>query len=72
MASSPFLDPGTDVVGMAHGRHDAERGADERASHLCNQFLTRVRFGAERTRVVTVKAGCMTGPMDVIVMPISA
>src|SRR6266567_4149430 len=63
MASSPLLEPGTDVVGMAHGRHDAERGADERARHLGNQLLARVGFAAERTRVVAVKAGCMTGPM---------
>src|ERR1700716_2558976 len=70
MASSPLLQPGTDVVRVTHGRHDTQRDAYERARHLCNQFLTRVGFGAERTRVVTVKAGCMTGPMRL--MPISA
>ena len=48
---------------MAHGRHDAERGADERARHLRDQFLERVLFRAERTGVVAVEAGGMTGPM---------
>ena len=36
MASSPLLQPRTDVVRVTHGGHDTQRGADERARHLGN------------------------------------
>ena len=34
--------PRTDIVGVAHGRRDAERSANERAGHLGDQFLAGI------------------------------
>jgi hypothetical protein len=70
MASSPLLNPGTDVVGVAHGWHDAERGADERACHFGDQLFARVRFRAERPGEIATEPGGGSAPMTV--MPISA
>ena len=38
------LEPGTDVVGVAHGRHDAELGTNEGTRHFGDQLFARVRF----------------------------
>ena len=39
---SQHLQPGTDVVGVAHGRHDTERGTNERTRHFGDQLFARV------------------------------
>ena len=49
------LQPGTDVVGMAHGRHDAERGAAEGGIHLRHQLLERIFLGAEGAGEIAVQ-----------------
>ena len=36
------VEPGADVVGVADGRHDAQRGTDERARHFRDEFFTGV------------------------------
>jgi hypothetical protein len=41
------LEPGADVVGVAHRRHDVERSADEGARDFGDQFLLRVKRGTE-------------------------
>jgi hypothetical protein len=38
------LQPGTDVVGVAHGRHDTERGTDEGTRYFGDQLFACVRF----------------------------
>src|SRR5438445_5559596 len=36
------LQPGTDVVSVAHGRHDTERGTNEGTCHFGDQLFARV------------------------------
>src|SRR6185437_13754180 len=48
--------PGTDVVCMAHGRRDAERGAAEGGSHFRHQLLERIFLGAEGAGEIAVQS----------------
>src|SRR5260221_59315 len=61
------LEPGSDIVGMAHRRDDAERGADEGAGHLGNQFLLRIQRRAETARQISPETGGMAAPMAELV-----
>ncbi len=63
MASLPLLQPGADVIGVAHGRHDAERSADEGARHFGDELFASVGFRAERTGVVTLETAGRAGPV---------
>ena len=49
------LEPGADVVGVAHRRHDAERGATERGVHLGHQLFERVLLRAERAGEIAIE-----------------
>jgi hypothetical protein len=52
------LQPRADVIGMAYGRQDAERGATKCGVHLGDQLFERVLLGAEGTREIRrVKTG---------------
>ena len=64
------LEPGADIVGMAHRRHDAERGADEGAGHLGDQLLLGIQRRAESAGQIASEPRGMTDP--VAIMPISA
>src|ERR1700689_5529008 len=64
------IQPGTDVVCMAHGRRDAERGAAEGSIHLRHQLLERIFLGAEGAGEIAVHS--MRGAAGMSVMPISA
>jgi hypothetical protein len=55
---------------VADGRHDAERGAQERGAEFGDEFLTGVTLGAEAVGEVTRQPLLMAG--GVTVMPISA
>ena len=70
MASSPLIQPGADIIGVAYRRHDTERGAAERRVHLGDQLLECIFLGAERAGEIAIEpmrgTGCMT------IMPISA
>ena len=64
------LQPGTEVVRVAHGRHDAERRAYEGARHFRDQLLARIGFRAIGTGQVAGEARLVSNPMGF--MPISA
>jgi hypothetical protein len=64
------LEPGPDVVGVPHGRHDAERGADEGAGYLGTELFLGIERGTEPARQITAEPGGMAAPMAI--MPISA
>lgn len=49
------VEPGTEIVGMSHGRHDAERRACERRRHLGDELLLGVLLRAERTGQVAAQ-----------------
>src|SRR5436305_173521 len=50
------LEPGADIVGMADGGRDAERGAAESRVDLGDQLLEGVFLRAEGTREIAVQA----------------
>src|SRR3546814_9099967 len=58
------LEPGSDVVGMPHGRHDAERGADEGASHLGTELFLGIGCGTESARQVTARSEEQTSELQ--------
>ena len=64
------VDPGSDVIGMAHRRHDSERGADEGARNLGHNFLVGILLRAERAGEIAIEAGPASASVGV--MPISA
>ncbi len=47
--------PGTDVIGVAHVRLDAERRAAERRRDLGDQLLESIRLGPEGAREVAIQ-----------------
>src|SRR5258708_29939212 len=63
MVLAQHFEPGSDIVGVAYRRLDAERGANEGAGHLGDQFLLCVKCRAEITREIASEAGGMTNPM---------
>src|SRR5580693_956099 len=59
---SQQLQPGGDIVGMAHRRHDAERSTAESGVHLRYQLFERVFLRAEVAGKVAVQpVGSSTG-----------
>ena len=50
------LEPRADIVGMAHGRGDAERGAQVGRRNFRNQLFERIFLRSERAGQVTVEA----------------
>ena len=61
------LQPGAEVIGVAHGRQDAERGADEGARHLGDQLLARIGLGAEAAGEIAREPRGMAGPVAKLV-----
>lgn len=59
--------PGTDVIGVAHRRHDAEGSASEGASHLGNELFAAVPDRAEGTLLIAIKAAGMTTEVSQLV-----
>src|SRR3546814_20639576 len=57
------LQPCTDVVGVPHGRLDAERSASEGGSRLRYQFLAGIILAAAGVETVTTQPPGMTGVM---------
>ena len=57
------VDPGADVVGMPHGRHDAERSTNEGCSNLGAQFLLDVWLRPERSGEVACEPVRGTTPV---------
>ena len=55
MASSPFEAPRADIVGVAHGRHDAQRGAAEGGIHFRDQLLECILLRAEGAGEIAVQ-----------------
>src|SRR3546814_10354295 len=49
------VQPGTEVIGVPDGRHDAERGADEGAPHLGDQLFAPIFFRTERASLIAVE-----------------
>jgi len=64
------LQPRGQIVGMAHGRFDTERRAQERGPHFGAQFLARIFARAERAGEVAGKPRAVAGPVGL--MPNSA
>lgn len=59
--------PGTDIVGVAHGRHDSERCAAKGRNQLGCNFFDRIELGAEGTGQVSVQAaGRSAGVTDFV------
>src|SRR6266849_7633928 len=50
------LGPGADVIGMPHGRHDAEGSAAERRRNFRHQFLERILLRSEGAGEVAIQA----------------
>ena len=50
------IEPGTEIVRMAHGRCYPEFSAQKRSTKLCNQFLARIGFAAMPAREIAVEA----------------
>ena len=46
------LEPGAEIVGVAHRRHDAEQGAHEGAGHFGDQLFLGIQRRAEHARHV--------------------
>ena len=58
LSSRKNLEPGANVIGMAHGRQDAERRADESARYFRHQFLrARVGLRNKKIRWIPTKSG---------------
>ena len=55
--------PVADIVGVADGRHDAERGAKKGAAHFRDQFLAGIGFAAKPSGEVAVEAVLGSAPM---------
>ena len=62
--------PCADIVGMADGGGDAERGAEEGRSHFRDQFLAGVVLRSEGVDEIAPQPVGVTG--GVTIMPISA
>src|SRR3546814_13761923 len=50
------LEPRSDIIGVAHGGHDAERGADEGGGDFGAQFLARIGLRSEAARLVAAQS----------------
>jgi len=50
------LEPGVDMVGMAHRQDDAQRGAAEGAAHLDDKFFLRIKRRAETARCAALRS----------------
>src|SRR3546814_3185160 len=56
------VQPGTEVIGVPDGRHDAERGADEGAPHLGDQLFASIFFRTERASLIAVEPASTADP----------
>jgi hypothetical protein len=63
MASSPLLDPRADIIGVAHGRHDAEQRTGKRSAEFGDQLLEGIFLGAVRSAEIAIEARLMTTGM---------
>lgn len=52
-----------EIVGVADGGCDVERGAQEGGAEFGGQFLARVGGGSEAARLVAAEPGRMAGPV---------
>src|SRR3546814_3239359 len=57
------LEPRSDIIGVAHGGHDAERGADEGGGDFGAQFLARIGLRSEAARLVAAQSLGVAGPV---------
>src|SRR3546814_18616386 len=63
VCSSDLIEPGADVIGMAHGRRDAEARAAEGRRHFGDELLARIGLRPEATAQVAREASGMARPM---------
>src|SRR3546814_17514024 len=57
------LEPRSDIIGVAHGGHDAERGADEGGGDFGAQFLAPMGLRYEAARLVAAQSLGAAGPV---------
>src|SRR3546814_4708698 len=57
------LEPRSDIIGVAHGGHDAERGADEGGGDFGAQFLACIGLRSEAARLVAAQSLGVAGPV---------
>src|SRR3546814_15246149 len=57
------LETRSDIIGVAHGGHDAERGADEGGGDFGAQFLARIGLRSEAARLVAAQSLGVAGPV---------
>src|SRR3546814_14221648 len=56
------LEPRSDIIGVAHGGHDAERGADEGGGDFGAQFLARIGLRSDAATLVASQSLSVGGP----------
>lgn len=61
------LQPRPDIIGMAHGRNDPERGAAEGRGLLGNHFLEGVFLRAERSGQISIETAVMAAGVTQLV-----
>src|SRR3546814_13519441 len=49
-------EPAAKIIGVAHGRNDTERGAEEGAAHFGDQFLAGIILAAKHVHQLAVRS----------------